>query len=297
MLSSVEPDLARRLWHLTEPYHAVTYFAPEAVRAWLDAGVPGFWRGYFAGRAAPLGRVPAEVVAAALYGFHPSAMVGRAIPDVWERISPEAASQVRLAGAVAALDEALGPVTDDEAELSSLVRVVAEGAEVGGRVLFAAHAALPWPAGWRPSLWHGITLLREHRGDGHVAALVAADVDGCESHVLAAATGRSPRESTQPHRGWSDDDWSAAEARLKGRGLLGEDGAATDIGRSTREQLELATDRAASRPWAALAAGDLTRAEKLAARVVTPLALGGMIPEPNPIGIRPSTLGLSRGST
>ena len=69
--------VARHLWQLYEPLHAVTYFAPEARAAFVGAGLRGFWRGYFAGRAAPLGAVPAAPVTALFYSFAP-AMVARA---------------------------------------------------------------------------------------------------------------------------------------------------------------------------------------------------------------------------
>ena len=286
----MDPSVARRLWSRFEPYHAVTYFSPLAREAWAAAGVTGFWRGYFAGRAAPLGAVGPEVVTATFANFHPR-MVERAVPDVWTRITPAAALGARLDGAVAALDAVLGPVTAAEAELAPALRAVAGAATVEGRPLGAANASLEWPApdAVRATTWHAATILREHRGDGHVAALVAADVDGCEAHVLAAAAGSSPRSVTQPNRGWTDDEWEAATARLAGRGLVdAASGLVTSAGRDLREGIEDATDRAALRPWRGVGPDLTERVEALLDAVVAPLVGSGLIPEPNPIGLPPT---------
>jgi hypothetical protein len=286
----MDPAVARRLWSRFEPYHAVTYFSPAARQAWTDAGVSGFWRGYFAGRAAAFGPVPAPVVTAAFHNFHPR-MVERAIPDVWERITPAEAGRVRLQGAVAALDAILGRPLPAERELAPILRAAAGAATGEGRPVFAAHTALDWPDGDRATVWHACTLLREHRGDGHVAALVAVDVDGCEAQVLAAAAGCSPRAVTQPNRGWSDDEWDAAIARLAGRGLVASGtGTATTAGRELRARAEDATDRAALRPWATLGADVVARVEERLEVVVAPIRASGLIPEPSPIGLPPGRL-------
>src|SRR3954471_566660 len=97
-------SVPRRMWSLFEPVHAVTYFAPHAAATFEAAGLRGFWRRYFAGRAAPLGTVGPGPVIAAFFGFAP-AMVSRAFPDVWTRITPQAALDARTAGARAALEE------------------------------------------------------------------------------------------------------------------------------------------------------------------------------------------------
>jgi hypothetical protein len=170
---------ARALWITYEPIHAVTYFAPEARAAFEAAGLRGFWRGYFAGRLAPLGAVDAPVATAVLFGFSP-AMVARGVPDVWGRATPDQSLAARLEGAGAALHR-LWDVTDPAlARAARLLRAVVEGSPVAGRSLFAANAALPWPAEPYLAVWHGCTLLREHRGDallrGLAAQVVAAEV-------------------------------------------------------------------------------------------------------------------------
>jgi hypothetical protein len=255
--------VARRMWMLAEPVHVMTYFTAEGRAAYEAAGLRGFWRGYFAGRAGALGPVGAAPVIAAFYGFAPP-MVERALPAVWQLISPGAAMAARTAGAVAALRRVLdgaGLASDGaatEAVADELYSVLA-GADCGGRVLGAANLALPVPDEPLARLWLAATVLREHRGDGHIAALVAADLDGLEVQVLRAGLDMH-REVMQPNRGWTDEEWDAAAARLAGRGLLGADGRATPDGEQLVRDLEAATDRAAARPWASVdpgAAADL----------------------------------------
>src|SRR5439155_23094545 len=98
---------ARRLWRLLEPYHAATYFAPEARQAFKDAGLRGFWMGYFAGRAAPMGTVGPGVVTATFFGFEPS-MVAKALPDAWGFANVDTVLEARLAGVDGALRRLLG---------------------------------------------------------------------------------------------------------------------------------------------------------------------------------------------
>ena len=209
------------MWTLFEPVHAVTYFAPQARAAFEQAGLRGFWRGYFAGRSAPLGPVSAAVVGASFFNFAPG-MVARAIPGVWELISPEEALRVRVAGACQALGGLLAGQEAAAAAAGLLWRAVGE-LDCAGRVLAAANVALPAAEDGLARLWQAATVLREHRGDGHWAALAAADIDGCEAVVLRCGLDLR-REDLQPIRGWTDEEWDAARGRLAGRGLMGPDG-------------------------------------------------------------------------
>jgi hypothetical protein len=194
---------ARRMWTLYEPVHVVTYFAPGARKAFEAARLRGFWRGYFAGRAAPLGAADAPLVIATFCSFAPS-FVHRALPAVWELITPSEALRVRETGAVAALRALIegaagqpGPSDRDdggESGAPAVVRAAAdlllaatEDLDAAGRPLGAPNAAQPVPADPFARLWWAATVLREHRGDGHVAALVAAGIDGCEALVLRTA--------------------------------------------------------------------------------------------------------------
>ena len=273
---------ARSMWTLFEPIHAVIYFTPEGRSAFEQAGLRGFWRGYFAGRAAPLGPVSAAVVTASFFGFAPG-MVARAIPGVWELITPEEALRTRLAGATGALGRLLPE--QDVAKAADLLWRSADELDCAGRVLAAANAALPVPAGESAGLarlWQAATVLREHRGDGHFAALAAADIDGCEAVALRSCMDLR-RENLQPVRGWTDEAWDNALARLANRGWVGADGQLTSAGQAAHDAVENATDWAAARPWARLSPETTAGI----AETLTPLAqaCAAVVPYPSPIGV------------
>ena len=269
------------MWTLFEPIHAVTYFAPEARSAFEQAGLRGFWRGYFVGRAAPLGAASAAVVTASFFNFAP-AFVARAVPGVWELVTPEEALRVRMAGATEALAGLLaGQEADTAAAADLLWRAIGE-LDFSGRVLAAANATLPVRPDGLAQLWQAATVLREHRGDGHFAALAAADIDGCEAVALRCCLDLR-REDLQPVRGWTDETWDEALARLAERGWVGTDGELTSAGRQAHAAVENATDWAAARPWARLgpeATADI-------ATVLTPLAraCASVLPYPSPVGV------------
>ncbi len=272
---------SRAMWTLFEPIHAVTYFMPEARSAYEKAGLRGFWRGYFAGRAAPLGAAGPAVVAASFFNFAP-AFVARAIPGVWELITPEEALRVRLAGATSALGRLLdGREAEAAAAAGLLWRAIGE-LDFSGRVLASADVALPVPGDGLAGLWQAATVLREHRGDGHFAALAAADIDGCEAVVLRCGLDLR-REDMQPVRGWTDEAWDGALSRLAARGWVGADGTLTSAGRDAHAAVEDATDRAASRPWARL--GPEATAEIAAALTPLARACATVLPYPSPIGV------------
>ncbi len=285
---------ARQMWTLFEPVHIISYFTPEPRHAFEQVGVRGFWRGYFAGRAAPLGEVGAAPVIAAFFSFAP-VMVTRALPASWTLITPGEALAVRQAGAVSALRRLVDEAGVSPASVTAAAdRLAAAAAELepGGHVLGAANADLPVPDEPLARLWYAATVLREHRGDGHVAALVAADLDGAEALALRAgvdlaAGGAHSRQSSgwtrdqlQPLRGWTDGEWADAVARLAGRALLQADGTATAAGTGLYQAVEDATDQAAARPWSGLAA---TSAVELAAEL-RPIAraCAAALPFPHP---------------
>ncbi len=284
-------DTVRRMWVAAEHVHLVTYFAPEAGTAYEAAGVTGFWRGYFGGRAAPMGAVGAGPVVATFFGFHPD-FVARAVPDVWDRAAPPALVDARSAGAVGALQavvEALPSIsTDDIASAASALDASLRACSPAGRPLFAANLDLPLPDEPIAALWQACTLWREHRGDGHVAALVAAGIDGCESHVLRLAVAGGDRALMQAARGWSDGDWDDAVARLAARGLLVDPDTPTAAGSALVAEVEATTDRLAAGPVDALGAAGV---DDDVLRVLDPIARAVRaaisVPDPNPIGVPP----------
>jgi hypothetical protein len=244
--------LARKMWRTLEPYHGMIYFAPEASAAYEALGITGF-DGYFASRAAPMGAVPAEVVIATFFNFHPD-VVRHAIPAAWASATPAQLLEARLQGADAALRRACGSLLDDPgvARAAALARAATAGCSTPGRPLYAGHASLPWPEPPHLALWHAISLLREFRGDGHIACLVEAGLDGLDALVLHAASGEVPRAALQGTRRWSDDEWDAAVARLGARGLVEPHGSFTEAGAALRQRIEDRTDELALDPWAAL---------------------------------------------
>lgn len=285
----MNPRSARRMWQLTEPIHAVVYFSPAAHQTIQEAGLRGFWRGYFATRSAPLGRVPAEVVTATFYNFHPS-MVARAIPAVWDLADPQAAWQARCAGANAALGPLFGPdMADQVRRAAELLRRATEACDPAGRALFAAHLHLEWPHPPLLALWHGATLLREYRGDGHNAALLACGIDGCEAHVLAHATGRILRSKTQPNRGWTDEDWIAAATRLAARGVLtSPDGDVTAKGVALADEIEDRTNQSSLAPWEHLGEEACVELDATMSALSSRVLATEWFPHQNPIGLTPT---------
>jgi hypothetical protein len=242
---------ARAAHRVLEPIHTMVYFVPEAAERYAEVGVTGGMRGYFASRSAPLGVVAAEVVIATFYNFAP-AMVRKAVPAVWDGATPEAVLAARLATADAALRRLLGDIVDsaDMAEAAALAREATTGADIVGRPLYAAHAALPWPEPAHLQLWHAATLLREHRGDGHIAALVLAGLSGGEAVVTYLATGKSmPEDLLRSTRGYTDDEWAGLKQQLRDKGLFTDDDRFTAAGQQQRDDIEARTDAAAAAPY------------------------------------------------
>lgn len=263
-MSAMDPLIARKTWRTLEPIHGAVYFVAEALDAFEALGTTDRMMGYFGSRAAPMGAVPGEVVVATFFNFHPKLVLDR-VPAVWSVASPERLLDARLDAADRYLRRILGDAVDgpDMAEAASLARAAAEAAKPEGRPLFAGHASLPWPSEPHLVLWHAISMLREYRGDGHIAALVAEGLDGCEALVTHGAAGDVPPIALRTSRAWPQDEWAAAEARLRDRGWLDPDGSFTALGRERRQAIEDATDRLAEPAWAAIGPDGCARLREL----------------------------------
>lgn len=280
---------ARRMWLTTEPYHALVYFAPETREELDEAGMKGFWMGYFASRAAAMGHVSAPVVTATFFNFHPH-MVERAIPDAWLLALPVELLEARLKGADRALRRICGDDLLESAEVAEAADLLTQAAEVcgsmpEGRPLGAAHAAVELAEAPHLCLWQAATALREWRGDGHIAALVDAEVGAPECHLLLAARGRVPGQVLQSSRQWSDDEWAAAIDGLRTRGWLDADGAFTEAGRAVHDRIEARTDELGMAPWAALGPDRCDRLVELLQEPVRRIGDSGSVPFPNPMGL------------
>jgi hypothetical protein len=237
-----------------------------------------------------MGAVTPEVATATFYNFAPK-MAARALPDAWGFAPPAAVLDARLAG----IDRAFGRILRSEragpevASAAEIARRAAESVTVVGRPLAAGNAGLPWPEDPMLALWQATTVLREHRGDGHVAALVNAGLDGLEAHVSFVAAGGVSRQVLQPARGWSDEEWERAERAMVERGWVDEadPGRLTAVGVAARQQIEEATDRLAAEPWTRIGEEATERLRGLLKPMASRIADLGLIPTINPIGLTP----------
>jgi hypothetical protein len=260
-----DPALIGRAHRAIDPLHAQMYFAPETDERLAALGLRPGRMVYFAGRSAPMGAVGAGVVTATFYNFSPS-LVAHMIPRAWTLASPEQVIAARLDAGRASLTRLLGEETatsPEVAELAGLLRDACAALTPEGRPLYAGHADLPWPEEPLLQMWHGATLLREHRGDGHVAALLHAGLSGLEALITHSATGRGFTEAAaKATRGWKDEEWAATCAALADRGLL-DDAGLTAEGEALRARIEMHTDALAADPWLSLGAEATARVVEL----------------------------------
>ncbi|QJS13675.1 hypothetical protein HKX69_32650 [Streptomyces argyrophyllae] len=288
--------MARALWERYEPVHSLVYFAPEARRAADGLGLRGFWMGYFALRAAPLGTVPPAVVTSCFYVFHP-ARVARALPDAWSYVTPAEALTARLEAMDAAMTRLFGADTVGSAaftQAADLAWEAAAGADTAGRVLGAANQALERPRKPAARLWQALTTLREQRGDSHVAVLMGLGLGPVEAMVLKAAAGESDGALLRETRRWPPDEWAAAVARLRADGRLTADGRPTPAGAALRAEAEALTDAAAGQPWTALGTERTARLAALLEPLARTVGESGLLPPGNPVGLTRVTYPVGR---
>ncbi|REK87247.1 hypothetical protein DY245_27715 [Streptomyces inhibens] len=280
--SSALPEQAGRACHnVINPFHSTHYFAPELPAEMAKEGIDNRSAAYFACRSAAMGAVGPGTITAAFYNFKHE-LVARHIPHVWSVTTPQNVLAVRLRAADATLrrllgDEAVG--SPEMAEAAKLALRAAEGCTPQARPLYAAHADLPVPDAPHLAYWHAATLLREHRGDGHLIALLDAELDGLEALVTHNASGRGMSyKGVMATRGWSEEDWAAAQERLRSRGLLDAEGELTEAGVQLRKDLERTTDRLDRAPYEHLGAEGVARLTELAAGFTTAVMNAGAFP-------------------
>jgi hypothetical protein len=250
--------MARRMFELVEPIGVIPYSADEPNDAMFALGFTNYWDTYFAGRAAPLGLVPAEVVDALFYNFAPGE-VARHIPKVWRTTTPEAATAARQLGCANALRRILGDQVDAPgfARATELLTKAAVSAPVAGRPMYAALLTLPVPEDPVTRLFHAASLVREHRGDGHIAALMIEGIGGVESHVLAALAMDMPAEKFGRIHHLPAAQLGAVIDGMRDRELIGDDGWLTEQGRAVKQRVEAWTDDLAAEPYLSLAPHEL----------------------------------------
>ena len=249
---------ARHMFELVEPIGVIPYSAEDPNEAMFALGFTNFWDTYFAGRAAPLGVVPAEVVDALFYNFAPGE-VARHIPKVWRTTTPEAAIAARQAGCVKALRRILGDRVDSEAfgRAAELLTKAAVSAPVEGRPMYAALRALPIPEEVVARMFHAASLLREHRGDGHIAALMVERIGRLEAHVLYALGMNMLAEKFGRIHHLPRAQLAAVIDGMRDRGLIGDDGWLSEHGRAVKERVESLTDDLALKPYECLEPAEL----------------------------------------
>ena len=275
--SGLDPADVARAHRAVEPLHAHMYFAPEHDETFSALGLRPGRMSYFAGRAAPMGAVGAGVVTATFYNFAPS-LVAHMIPRAWTLASPEQVVEARWEVARRSLTRLLGEEAIESAEFAELAGLLREACDAltpEGRPLYAGHADLPWPNDPLLDLWHAATLLREYRGDGHIAALLHADLNGLEALITHTATGRGfTLPAAKATRGWSEEEWAAESAALAERGLLDDDGL-TPEGKDLRARIEAETDVLSADPWLLLGAERTARVVELGKGFARKLVAGG----------------------
>ena len=251
-------SMARRMFELVEPIGVIPYSADEPNEAMFALGFTNYWDAYFAGRAAPLGLAAAEVVDALFYNFAPGE-VARHIPKVWRTTTPEAAIAARQTGCVKALRRILGDRVDTPAfaRAADLLIKAATSAPSEGRPMYAALRAIPVPDDVVARLFHAGSLLREHRGDGHIAALMTEGVGGLEAHVLFALGMGMPAERFGRIHHLPAAQLDAVIDGMRDRGLIGDDGWLSEPGRAARQRVEALTDDLAARPYQSLEPDEL----------------------------------------
>ncbi|WP_371094677.1 SCO6745 family protein [Streptomyces sanglieri] len=280
-MSTLPPRAGRRCHNAINPLHSTVYFSPDLGKELGELGIDDPNAAYFAARSAAMGAVGPGTVTAAFYNFNHD-LVARHLPAVWSVAAPQAVLDARLRAADTTLRRLLGEeiiASPELAEAAGLALRAAEGCTRHARPLYAAHADLPVPEEPHLAYWHVGTLLREHRGDGHLAALLTAGLDPLEALVSHTATGKgmSPRWVLTT-RGWHRDDWDAARERLRGRGILDAEGELTEAGAALRAELEEATDRMDAAPYEHLGAQGVERLTELARGFLFTAASAGAFP-------------------
>ncbi|HBF84044.1 MAG TPA: hypothetical protein DD420_30210 [Streptomyces sp.] len=281
-MSTLAPRAGRRCHNALNPLHSCVYFSPDLGKEFGELGLDDPGAVYFAARGAALGAVGPGTVTATFYNFNHE-LVARHLPAVWSVVTPSAALEARLRAADSTLRRVLGEEVLASPEMAEAARLALRAGGAPPRPakpLYAAHADLPVPQEPHLAYWHAATLLREHRGDAHLAALLSAGLDPVEALVSHTATGKgmAPRW-VMATRGWRSDDWDAAVKRLRVRGVLDEAGELTDAGTALRAELEEATDRMDTAPYEHLGAEGVERLTELGRGFLFTAAAAGAFPD------------------
>ncbi|WP_371635182.1 hypothetical protein OG988_06900 [Streptomyces zaomyceticus] len=281
MTTALPPRAGRRCHNALNPLHSTLYFSPDLDREFGALGFTDQSAMRLAARSAALGAVGPGTVAATFYNYNHE-LLARHLPGVWETASPAEVLDARLRTVDATLRRLLGEegvASPEMAEAAELALRATEACTRHARPLYSAHADLPVPEEPHLAYWYAATLLREHRGDGHLAALLSAGLDPVEALASHTATGKgmAPRWVLGT-RGWRRADWEAATERLRGRGLIDADGELTEAGTALRTKLEDHTDRLDAAPYEHLGAAGVERLTELGRGFLVTAAGAGAFP-------------------
>lgn len=279
--AALPPRAGRRCHNVLNSLHSTHYFSPDVTRELAELGITHPSAVNFAVRAAAFGAVGPGVVTAAFYNYKHT-LVAEHLPAVWRTASPEDVLAARTRGVDTTLRRLLGEelVSSPEmAEAAELALRATEACSRSARPLYSAHADLPVPDAPHLAYWHAATLLREHRGDGHVSALLGAELDGIEALVSHTATGKgmTPKWNFAT-RGWNRQEWDAAAERLRGRGVIDGEGELTERGVELRRHVEAETDRLDRAPYEHLGEAGVERLTELGTVFITAALQAGAFP-------------------
>jgi hypothetical protein len=232
-----EGSPARRLRDACEPVAMHAVWSRTTNERLAQLGLD-FLTSYVGGRGASLGDPAGAVVAAAFAWFEPGL-----VTTLWDAartaVAPDRLAQARDESTVASLREVLAD--EDPGEVASLLADAAEAADGMGRPLFSGRRADGRPRDAVHCLWWACGLVREHRGDSHVAAAAAAGLNAVEMNILTELWIGMPLLSYTATRGWAPEAMQRAVARLEGLGWV-RDGALTSEGLAERFGIEQRTD-------------------------------------------------------
>jgi hypothetical protein len=274
-----------KFWRSVEVLHDVVYFAPDTKERYEDLGLKGYWMGYFASRSAAMGTPSPEQVIATFHGFAP-AMVCRALPDAWSLASRDDILTARFDLARDALRPGAQTEGTDTARIAKELEAIVAGLDFAGKPLAAAHASLDKPTDDTGLLWWAASVIREYRGDCHIAVLTTAGLDGTAANTLAVAAGLIAGDQRKM-RGWTEDEWAAGYAQLATRGWVDADGTITESGRAARQQIEDTTDRVCAAGMDKEATGRAITVEDGVRTLARAVLKSGAIAFPNPTGVKP----------
>ncbi|MBU7600661.1 hypothetical protein JGS22_024290 [Streptomyces sp. P38-E01] len=272
----------RRCHSVVNPIHSAIYFSKEINEHYAAAGVSDPLSAYLAARAAPMGAVGAGTVTATFYSFGHRVIAER-VPQLWETITPQQALETRLEAVDALLRRLWGEDGVASEEVSEAAELALRASEACGREarpLYAGNADLPVPEAPHLALWHACTLLREHRGDGHLAVLAGAGLSGLDAQATHTASGRGMSTGwVLRTRGFTRKEWEQTLEGLTARGLLTADHELTEEGLGLRKEIERRTDELDRAPYEHLGATGVARLTELAGQLTLKAAESGAFPQ------------------